>query len=82
MRAFEPEELEKVSIVKAPRTKVPVHEPTQHQQGSANRFVSLATSVGLICLIVLVLAVIAIGVGGVSSERPDQNQKHSHAEER
>ena len=60
MQAFEPSELEKVSIAKLPQPKVPVHEGRQDQgPGSAKGFVSLATSIGLICLIILVLAVIA-----------------------
>jgi hypothetical protein len=60
MRAFEPEQLEKVSITKVPRPKVPVHEPSRDgRRGSSNGFVALATPIGLICLIVLVLALIA-----------------------
>ena len=58
MRAFEPEELEKVSVAKV--RQVPVHERRQdHPRGWDKRLASLATSVGLICLIVLVLAMIA-----------------------
>jgi hypothetical protein len=60
MLAFEPYELEKVSIAKVPQPKVPVHERRQERApGSAKRFVTLATSIGLICLIILVLAMIA-----------------------
>ena len=59
MQAFEPDELEKVSIAKIPRPKVPVREHTQDRgRGSAKGFASLAMSIGLICLIILVLAVI------------------------
>src|SRR5271165_840316 len=60
MRAFEPEELEKVSIAKVRQSKVAVPERRQDRvPRSANGVASLATSVGLICLIILVLAVIA-----------------------
>ena len=60
MRAFEPDELERVSIAKAPRPKVPVAERGQDRgPGSSKGFASLATSIGLICLIILVLAMIA-----------------------
>jgi hypothetical protein len=59
MRAFEPDELERVSLAKVPRPKVPVNEHRQvHGRGSAKRFVSLATSIGLICLILVVLAML------------------------
>jgi hypothetical protein len=61
MRAFEPDELVKVPPAKVPRPKMPVHEPGRDggRDSSNNGFVSLATSIGLICLIVLVLAIIA-----------------------
>ena len=60
MWAFEPDELEKVSIAKVPRPKVPVHERSHDgARGSPRGLTSLATSIGLICLIILVLAMIA-----------------------
>jgi hypothetical protein len=60
MRAFEPEELERVSIAPVVRPKMSVHERRQvRSRGSTKRFISLAMSVGLICLIILVLAVLA-----------------------
>jgi hypothetical protein len=60
MRAFAPEELEKVSIVKVRQSKAAVPERSlQRGRGSAKGLASLATTVGLICLIILVLAMIA-----------------------
>jgi hypothetical protein len=60
MRAFEPCELERVSIAAIPQPKLRLPERRPDRElGTAERFASLATSVGLICLIVLVLAVIA-----------------------
>ena len=60
MRAFEPEELENVSIAPVRRSKVAVPERRQDRvPRSANGVASLATTVGLICLIILVLAMIA-----------------------
>ena len=57
MRAFEPEELEKVKVQ---QSKVTLPERRQDRvPRSARGVVSLATSVGLICLIILVLAMIA-----------------------
>jgi hypothetical protein len=51
MRAFEPEELEKVSIVKVRQSKAAVPERSlQRGRGSAKGLASLATTVGLICL--------------------------------
>ena len=62
MRAFEPEELEKVSIAKVQQSKAAVPERSlQRGRGSAKGLASLATTVGLICLIILVLAMIAGG---------------------
>ena len=62
MRAFEPEELEKVLVAQVRRSKVAVPERRQDRvPRSANGVASLATSVGLICLIILVLAMIAGG---------------------
>ena len=59
MRAFEPEELERVSIAKVSRPKVPFHERRQDRgRSSAKRFVSLATSIGLICLILMVFVML------------------------
>jgi hypothetical protein len=62
MRAFEPEELEKVSIAKVRQSKVSVPD-RRHDRApaSAKRFASLGMSIGLICLIILVLALIAVG---------------------
>ena len=61
-RAFEPEELEKASIAQVRRSKVAVPERGQDRvQRSANGVTSLGTSVGFICLIILVLAMIAGG---------------------
>jgi hypothetical protein len=60
MRAFEPDELKRVSIAKVSRAKVPVQELRRdNHRGSARGWASVATSIGLICLIILVLAVIA-----------------------
>jgi hypothetical protein len=62
MRAFEPGELERVSIPKPQQSKPAI--PERRQNGGligAERFTSLATSVGLICFIILVLAMIAGG---------------------
>jgi hypothetical protein len=60
MQAFEPCELEKVSNAKIPQQRVSIHQRRQDRGLSpAKKFVSLATSIGLICLIILVLAVIA-----------------------
>ena len=62
MRAFEPEELEKVLLVKVRQGRVAVPERRQDRvPRSAKGVASLATSVGLICLIILVLAIIAGG---------------------
>jgi hypothetical protein len=62
MRAFEPEELEQVSIAKVRQSKVAVPERRQDRASrSAHGVASLATSAGLICLIILVLAMIAAG---------------------
>ena len=62
MQAFEPEELERVSIAEVRQAKVKVHERRQDRPSRWDkRFASLATSVGLICLIILVLAMIAGG---------------------
>jgi hypothetical protein len=62
MRAFEPEELQKVSIAKVRQSKAAVPERSlERGRGSAKGLASLATSVGLICLIILVLAMIAGG---------------------
>ena len=62
MRAFEPEELERVSIARVRQSKVAAPERRQDRgPGSARGLASLATSVGLICLIILVLAMIAGG---------------------
>ena len=62
MRAFEPDELDRVSIAEVRQAKVPVHERRQDPPRRWDkRFASLATSVGLICLIILVLAMIAGG---------------------
>jgi hypothetical protein len=58
MQAFEPCELEKVSNAKIPQQRVSIHQRRQ-DRGLSPKFVSLATSIGLICLIILVLAVIA-----------------------
>jgi hypothetical protein len=59
VRAFKPDELERVLIAKVPRPKVLVHEHRQmHGRGLAKRFVSLARSIGLICLILVVLAML------------------------
>jgi hypothetical protein len=63
MRAFEPDELEKVSIVAVSRPKVLAREHRPDRRASSvGGFASLATSFGLICLILLVLAALA-GVG-------------------
>ena len=60
MRAFEPEELERVSFAEVRQARVPVHERRQDPPRRWDkRLASLATSVGLICLIILVLAMIA-----------------------
>jgi hypothetical protein len=60
MRAFEPEQLEKVSITKLPRPKVPVHEHSHDGGRAASKgFAFLTTSIALICLMILVLAMIA-----------------------
>ena len=60
MRAFEPDELEKVSIAKVPQARVPLHERRQDRGRRSDKgFASLATSIGLIYLIILVLAMIA-----------------------
>jgi hypothetical protein len=62
MRAFEPEELERVLIAKVPRPTGPFPERRQDRRpSSAKGFASLAMSIGLICLIILVLAMIAGG---------------------
>jgi hypothetical protein len=58
MQAFEPCELEKVSIAKVPVRKVQVRESRQDRRGSAGRFAFVKT-LSLICLIMLVLVVIA-----------------------
>ena len=59
MQAFEPCELDKVPIGKAPMRKVQSHEDRQDRGlGSAERFI-LVMSVCLIWLIVPVLVVIA-----------------------
>jgi hypothetical protein len=62
MRAFEPSELKKVAPVKVPRPKVPVHQ-LRHDRGIGwAEWFALVTSLVLICLIALVLAMLA-GVG-------------------
>ena len=88
MRAFEPEELEKVSIAEVRQANVPVHERRQDPPRRWDkRFASLATSVGLICFIALVLALIAGGAtlnllrGSIeaylSPNQPGQDQKRN-----
>jgi hypothetical protein len=60
MRAFEPDELVKVSITKVPRPKVPVHERSHDGGRAASKgFAFLATAIALICVMILVLAMIA-----------------------
>ena len=59
MRAFEPDELEKVSIIAVPRSKTGARELRPDRRASSARgLASLATSIGSICLIILVLAVL------------------------
>jgi hypothetical protein len=59
MQAFEPFELEKLSIIKLPVRKVQVHGYREDRElRSAERF-AFATTLSLICLIMVVLVVIA-----------------------
>jgi hypothetical protein len=59
MRAFEPFELEKVAIAKVPLPQVNVHQHRQDRGLGSAGWSGLITSLSLICLIALVLALIA-----------------------
>ena len=59
MRAFEPCELEKVVVARAPVRKAQVHEHRQDRGGGSAGWLGLITSFSLMCLIALVLLLIA-----------------------